>query len=498
MFPVQGCASVALVVALALSSASAFAASGQEKAVSFQTEDGWTIHGTLRVPEGATAGSEVPGVLLLHKLGHDRTDYDALLKITGLADDLKAAGLAALSIDWRGRGESMGAGEPVDDELDFLSPATREQMHLDVKGALAFLAAQPGVDRHRVAVVASEGGVEHAVRAIRESALPVAALALLSGYDMSDASKAFLGSTDMPLFVSSSTDDKRAFGEMAAVYAASRNKASYVLTADGGASGYDLFLLEYLQDATKTAYRRDKLEKWLIDGLKSIGRVRAISFQTEDGWTLHGNFRFPDDLGRDERRRPAIIAVPGARSDQFALLPFVRELARRGYPVLSIELRGRGQSIGASGRGSEEVKALYTNLDEVRVESDVKAAVNFLVTQKGVDPTRIGILGEAIGTKASMLASAGDARVKTLALVSAYGGDDPEVQRVLGQSTIPMLLIDSEKNTHTRVRTELVHKLTMKNSRMVIYPGIGQGHHMPDFHPEVIELIGAWMDEQLR
>ena len=76
-----------------------------ETEISFQSEDGWTIFGSLHVPEEASTEHQVPAVLLLHAAGHDRDAFTSFV-YPGLAQLLSAAGIAALRIDWRGRGQS--------------------------------------------------------------------------------------------------------------------------------------------------------------------------------------------------------------------------------------------------------------------------------------------------------------------------------------------------------------------------------------------------------
>ena len=130
------------------------------------------------------------------------------------------------------------------------------------------------------------------------------------------------------------------------------------------------------------------------------------------------------------------------------------------------------------------------------IHLDTKAAIEFLTSQEGIDVNRIAAMGVSIGTKSAILGTAGDPRVKTLVLISAYGSDDPEVRQVVSQTSMPILLIDVEKSPATRARTESLYEVT-NNGRLVLYPVIGQGEHVPELAPEVIELVGDWMQEKL-
>jgi dienelactone hydrolase len=109
------------------------------------TEAGTTediaLHGCFH---GAGAGHG--SVLLVHGFGRDETDWQSL------TTRLAAHDLATLTLDLRGHGRS-GGRFPVRDPGNFGVAAD------DVRGALAWLMRQPGVDSTRIVLVgASLGG----------------------------------------------------------------------------------------------------------------------------------------------------------------------------------------------------------------------------------------------------------------------------------------------------------------------------------------------------
>ena len=87
-----------------------------EQEISFKTEDGWTIYGTLSIPTGLAPGEKVPGVAMVHSPAHDRDIYlgrhQVGQTITGqrkyAQENLRSAlgKTATLRIDIRGRGKS--------------------------------------------------------------------------------------------------------------------------------------------------------------------------------------------------------------------------------------------------------------------------------------------------------------------------------------------------------------------------------------------------------
>jgi alpha-beta hydrolase superfamily lysophospholipase len=135
-------ASIAALLVLLLAAAAA-AASTQD--VSFRTDDGVTIVGTLFLP-----GHPGPGVMLLHALSRTREDWHAT------AGRLADAGLVVLSIDLRGHG---GSGPlPEGSSLDELT-----KMMADVRAARGFLASRREVAPNRIGIAGASIGANLAI-----------------------------------------------------------------------------------------------------------------------------------------------------------------------------------------------------------------------------------------------------------------------------------------------------------------------------------------------
>jgi dienelactone hydrolase len=459
------------------------------KEVEYKTEDGWTISATLRLPPGASRNNEFAGMLLLHEKEHERLDVGD--NDSELAHRLPIeAGIATLAIDWRGREKSMGEGQPIPDELHDFSTKMREQMYLDVTGALHFMADYPGVDRLRIGVLASQFSAEPAVRGIRETAsIPTRALVLLGGEGLSDDSKGYLASVNMPLYVGASILDKPVFLDMAEVYANARNPDSHMFAPQSAGRGFNL-----VRRGTQPEVELDNLIGWLGIQVRNLGRVRAVSFTTKDDWQIHGNLRYPDDLGKNNTAVPAVIQVSGARSNRYSMYRFEEEFSRRGFAVLSIELRGRGQSMQGESFDSEEVFEVRENLLGSPFELDTEGAIDFLASLDGIDADRIAIVGEARGTRSALLAAEADPRVKAMILISAYEADE-RMQRAAESLAIPMLLIDTETNW-AKPGTLAVHGWA-KNSQLMIYPRLGHSHHIRYFHPQMVGFMGDFLEREL-
>lgn len=106
------------------------------------------VPAVLTLPQGASAASPVPGVVLLHGTGGNKAEVgDAFMQ---LAEDLADAGIASIRFDFLGSGESTG------DAAAFDFSSARE----DALVAAAHLQSATGVDPERVGILGySQGGV---------------------------------------------------------------------------------------------------------------------------------------------------------------------------------------------------------------------------------------------------------------------------------------------------------------------------------------------------
>lgn len=184
------------VFLLALSGAPAFAQTAPApRDVTLKAADGTTLKGTYYA--SATPG---PAVLLLHMCNTTRKSWEPL------GPQLAAAGIHALSVDYRGFGESGG------DRADALAPqdaqrVVTEKWPGDIDAAYEFLLAQPGVDRTRVGAAGASCGVTQALNLARRHP-EVRSLALLAGPIDPDG-LAFLTQTPwLPVFAAAAADDQ--------------------------------------------------------------------------------------------------------------------------------------------------------------------------------------------------------------------------------------------------------------------------------------------------
>lgn len=143
---------------------------------------------------------------------------------------------------------------------------------------------------------------------------------------------------------------------------------------------------------------------------------RDVTFTAADGVTLRGWY-LPSENGA------AIIVGHGIGA--YRALDPAEVLARHGYGVLTFDWRAHGASDGT----------LCTfGYHEVR---DVAGALAWLQQQPGIDPERIGMLGESMGAVAGIRAAAQTPGIKALVAESPYPDLEEAIHNVWRGTGLP-------------------------------------------------------------
>ncbi len=473
--------------------------SGPRSLVNFQTEDGWTIHGTLFLPETFPA-NRVPGVVLVGQPGGGMTT--ASTTGTGTTAELQNLGMASLIIEVRGHGRSLGKKESAN-----FSPKDLDGFQLDIRDAIKFLASQKNVDSRRIGIIA--GGIAANYAVLEASEHPEAVQALVVSGPLGAAARDYIKFQErLPIYFLADVKDKASFREMANAYSESKNVDSvFALSA-----------------SRMSAQNPAGPERWLFRNLSGLGVESEVSFQTTDGWTIRGRLHIPP--GADKRTPVAgVVLVHGAQHDQKTYYDLARDLVKGGLVVLTYDWRGKGESADDDKWYRGKVKApddpqwvkIYgkgVDPQNTKLYLDVQAAIEFLATREVVDPARIGLLGATWGTDHVLKAAIGDARIKTIVLLSPGGGGgvpETEMTQYLTTSDVPILSFTSEDDTYgdgltegwvgAKTDLEVARKVYFlsksKYSQLVVYSHGAHGSGIFDIQPEVRPTIVRWFTEKL-
>jgi len=214
--------------------------------VTLRTPDGFTLKGTLTVPEGR---EKHPVVILAHQFRSDRSGWAPLV------DKLQQRGIATLALDLRGHGASTqkdGVAVAVSDNFDASAKAVGfDQIPEDLLLAATWVRKQPGINGHRLALAGSSVGATSVLLA-GPKVHPVAVLALSPGGDSKAISEA-TGKAYAAVMLLAATEDKPAAEDAAAIRPIF---GTHVRVLDGSDHGFAflkdhtdvmaVFLAEYL------------------------------------------------------------------------------------------------------------------------------------------------------------------------------------------------------------------------------------------------------------
>jgi dienelactone hydrolase len=184
-----------IVVVLLVSASTALAQTPAPREVTLTAADGTALKATYYA-----AAAPGPAVLLLHMCNTTRRSWDPL------APQLAAGGIHALSMDYRGFGESGG------ERFDTLKPPDAQNVVTakwpgDIDAAYDFLVSQPGVDRARIGAAGGSCGVAHAVR-LAQRHPEVRSLVLLAGGLDSEGLAYLVRTPWLPIFAAAADDDQ--------------------------------------------------------------------------------------------------------------------------------------------------------------------------------------------------------------------------------------------------------------------------------------------------
>jgi len=113
---------------------------------------------------------------------------------------------------------------------------------------------------------------------------------------------------------------------------------------------------------------------------------------------------------------PAVMLLHGYGEDRTVWNSFKAELLKRGYAVMTVDLRGHGESTIQNYRQITASREWRTSPQEFPL--DVDAALTWLKTQTRINSTRIAMIGSDIGASLALLSSGKYREVRTVVAVN--------------------------------------------------------------------------------
>jgi dienelactone hydrolase len=166
--------------------------------------------------------------------------------------------------------------------------------------------------------------------------------------------------------------------------------------------------------------------------------AEEVVLETSDGLKLAATFQSPGRGGR----APGVILVHDAGGQRESMEDLAKYLRRRGFAVLTLDLRGHGKS-----PGSEEPFGQLSRDDQERLWTfalrDLEAAGAFLRGRRDVHTTNLSVVGVGRSSALALRYASQDENVRAVALIGAaedqLGFSLPDEIRRCGG--LPMLVL---------------------------------------------------------
>ena len=461
----------------------------QNIAVTYQTTDGWTIRGTLVLPERTTR-RPVPGVVLVTEpVNRLRTTYHSTLETMLVKEEI-----AVLIIDVRGTAGSYGKKDFVKFTVDEI-----DGLQLDIKGAVQFLASQEIVDGNRIGIVGSGLTAHYGILEAFENS-SVQAVVSITTTELSEKARKYLGCNryclnyeaarkDIPVLTIVGVDQEKGNQRI--------ESEPYYLSENVNSR-----LLFGVQRGTNMLNRpgglREATTQWLVDNLKSLPTETDVTFRSADGWDLYGTLFMPGNMN-ENTETPGVVFVHGYNHSSEGMYYLAREVAKTGIAALTFDWRGTRKSVDEK-RG--EVGINLPDEERNKIFLDVKAAVDLLASQDRVDGSRLGLLASTATNNHAVRAAMGDSRIKTMVGLSFYA-PAPDVKQYLQTAELPLFIIASTEDVNAdggslaEGSKEVYEVSNSKQTEFILFDNAGRSTGMLKTNPELVGMINRWFKDKL-
>lgn len=209
-----------------------------------------------------------------------------------------------------------------------------------------------------------------------------------------------------------------------------------------------------------------------------------VSIKTEDGFEIVGSFY-------KSQSESGVILLHMLNRNRGDWNSFAEQLNKEGYSVLSIDLRGHGQSLKKSGRTIEW--QMFSEKDFNDMILDVKAAKEFLES-KGVK--KVSVIGASIGANAAINYAEEDMEIKTVILLSPgldYRGVKVE-DTIKDYGNRPILIVASEDDEYSAMSSRQLIELAVGKKELKMYANAGHGTRMFP-NTDLDKVIIDWLKE---
>jgi dipeptidyl aminopeptidase/acylaminoacyl peptidase len=252
----------------------------------------------------------------------------------------------------------------------------------------------------------------------------------------------------------------------------------------------------------------------------NLGETKVVHWTSKEGVKLEGIATFPPGY-TSGKRYPFLVFPHGGpeANDEFGLDPMAKYIAGKGYVVLQPEYRG------STGYGAAHLAAIYQHFGD-RAYRDVDSAADFAIAQGWADPARQAMFGWSAGgfmtswtvtqTHRYKAAIEGAGITDWLSFIPTSDTWQTDYDARLQEKdpspmlrfsavmfadkvTTPLLILhgsaDVRVPTFQGSEFYALLKERGKTVRMVTYPGSPHFPKLAEQRRDVLDEVGAWLDQ---
>jgi pimeloyl-ACP methyl ester carboxylesterase len=210
---------------------------------------------------------------------------------------------------------------------------------------------------------------------------------------------------------------------------------------------------------------------------------QTVQVTATDGLKLVGDYYAAENASG--KPRPAVLLLHIIGSNRHSWLPLIPSLLDVGYSVLTVDLRGFGDTGG--------------EINWSAATADVQIWLDWLRDQPEVRPDAISIIGASIGANLALIGCGNDADCVTAIALSpglVYYSLKPDINQLNKRST---LLIASQNDQYPADSVKQMVNSASGDIGARIYPGSVHGTHLFEgsdkMRDGLIATMINWLDE---
>ena len=215
----------------------------------------------------------------------------------------------------------------------------------------------------------------------------------------------------------------------------------------------------------------------VTQGVKLQKEVSKKTFLTQDGQRISYTFW-------EGSKDKGVILLHMLNKNRKEYDEFAKVLNIEGYPVLSFDFRGHGES---DGNWQEFSPKQFKDMT-----LDVKAAAEFFV-KKGIG--KLILVGASIGANVALVQAEEDPVVQAVIALSPgleYRGIQTE--EAVKKISIPVLYIASKEDEYAALSAQRLYNLTRAPAHIVLYDNAGHGTQLLA-QKGILESILQWVNK---